>query len=215
MAKKYEFRRVEEAEEALNRAKTIEEVAEIFGTVFGLPTTLDGMEKYTAITDALNNAQGKPAAMTEALAVAAQDLEQMAPNEAAMAICSLVKDRFGGWMEKPGGNFPLAILRKGDAEKIGAKVTVAVISAETMGKQKNHHPELTVEDYALAQEAIENGTAHQQGNTKINYSLERPNGVTVIVKATKSGNDVFVVSIWKLSGENARRERILKQLSKK
>lgn len=66
---------------------------------------------------------------------------------------------------------------------------MAVLSAETMKKQKGHHPELTAEDYAKAQEAVENGEKWPQNEKNLAFILNEPEGVVVIVKAIRIGDE--------------------------
>lgn len=149
------------------------------------------------------------------LALTTQRLEAAPPKLAAASVRSLVRGGFEAWAEQPSGNFPLAVLKREDAAKIGGKGQVAVISAQTMLKQKKHHLELTVEDYALAQEAVERGERYPQGETKLTYVLEQPGGVVVIVKATRTGDELYVVSLWRLSGDEAERARAMRKLKNK
>lgn len=149
------------------------------------------------------------------LALTTQRLEAAPPKLAAASVRSLVRGGFEAWAEQPSGNFPLAVLKREDAAKIGGKGQVAVISAQTMLKQKKHHPELKLEDYALAQDAVEHGETYPQGETKLTYVLEQPGGVVVIVKATRTGDELYVVSLWRLSGDEAERARAMRKLKNK
>lgn len=142
-------------------------------------------------------------------------LEDAPPKLAAASVRSLVRGGFESWMQNPSGNFPLAVLKREDAAKIGGKGQVALISAQTMNKQKSHHPELTPEDYELAQDAVERGETYPQGKTKLTYVLEQPGGVVVIVKATRTGDELYVVSLWRLSGNEAERARAMRKLKNK
>ena len=129
----------------------------------------------------------------------AERLESANPETAKATIKTLVKGGFEHWRKNPKGNFPLCAMKKEDAAQIGAKKTIAVISAETMAKQDNHHPELTVDDYALAQEAVDRGEKIQQDERNIAYVLNLPGGVVVIVKATRDGEEVYATSLRRLS----------------
>ncbi len=141
-------------------------------------------------------------------------LETAPPKLAVASVRSLVRGGFEAWAEQPSGNFPLAVLKREDAAKIGGKGQVAVISAQTMLKQKKHHPELTVEDYALAQDAVEQGEKFRQDERNLAFALNQPEGVVVIVKATRAGDELYVTSLRRLSRETAKRERIIGQLRK-
>lgn len=141
-------------------------------------------------------------------------LEKAKPEIAAASVRRIVRDGFEMWAENPAANFPLCVLKKADAESIGAKGTLAVISPETFKKQKSHHPELTANDYILAQDAAEHGEAYRQDERNLAFVLNRPAGVVVIVKATMVGDEMFVTSLRRLSRDEAKRERIVGQLKK-
>lgn len=136
---------------------------------------------------------------------ATDKLENAHPRVAAATVRALVRGGFDYWSRNPSGNFPLCVLKKADAEAIGAKATVAVLSAETMKKQQSHHPELTAEDYALAQEAVENGEKWPQDEKNLAFILNEPGGVVVIVKATRVGDELYVTSVRRMSGDEAER----------
>ncbi len=127
----------------------------------------------------------------------------------------LVRTGLAAWMENPGRPFPLAVLSPEDAAEIGASVQVARISAETLVKQQAHHPELTHEDYALAQEAVEKGEKLPQAAKKIAYVLDQPGGLAVIVKATAEGDELYITSLYRLSRNDERLKKALRNLGKK
>lgn len=139
-------------------------------------------------------------------------LEKAAPEISAASVRSLVRGGFESWAKNPAGEFPLCVLKKADAELIGAKGTVAVISAETMRKQRNHHPELTPEDYAKAQEAVENGEKIRQDERNIAFVLDMGGGVVVIVKATRDGNELYVTSLRRMSADEEKRTDLIRRL---
>lgn len=146
---------------------------------------------------------------------ATDKLENSSPAVAQATVRNFVGGGFEFWSKHPSGNFPLCVLKKEDAESIGAKCTVAVISAETMRKQQNHHPELTPEDYAKAQEAVENGEKIQDGSLNLIFVIDEPGGVVVIVKATKTGKGLFVTSLRKMSHDDLKREQEAERLKNK
>lgn len=144
--------------------------------------------------------------------LAVKRLETAPPKLAAASVRSLVQGGFAYFMEHPRGNFPLAVLKREDATKIGGKGQVAVISAQTMLKQKDHHPELTVKDYALAQDAVERGEKLRQDERNLAFVLNQPGGVAVIVKATRKGDELYVTSLRRMSGKNEKRAEVVERL---
>lgn len=131
------------------------------------------------------------------------------------SVALLVRTGLAAWMENPGRPFPLAVLSPEDAAEIGASVQVARISAETLAKQQAHHPELTHEDYALAQEAVEKGEKLRQDARNLAFALNRPGGVAVIVKATQIGDELYVTSLRRLSGKDVKRDEEVERLRRR
>lgn len=149
------------------------------------------------------------------LALTTQRLEAAPPKLAAASVRSLVQGGFEAWAEQPSGNFPLAVLKREDAAKIGGKGQVAVISAQTMLKQKKRHPELTAEDYSLAQEAVERGERILDGERNMIFVIDESEGVTVVVKATRVGDEMYVTSLRRMSRDLAEREHTMRKLRNK
>lgn len=147
--------------------------------------------------------------------LAVKRLETAPPKLAAASVRSLVQGGFADFMEHPRGNFPLAVLKREDATKIGGKGQVAVISAQTMLKQKDHHPELTVKDYALAQDAVERGERILDGERNMIFVIDESEGVTVVVKATRMGDEMYVTSLRRMSRDEAEREHTMRKLRNK
>lgn len=141
-------------------------------------------------------------------------LENAHPRVAAATVRALVRGGFDYWSRNPSGNFPLCVLKKADAEAIGAKATVAVLSAETMKKQQSHHPELTAEDYAKAQDAVESGEKWPQNEKNLAFILNEPGGMVVIVKATLIGDELYVVSLYHVSHDDLEREKEVRRLKR-
>lgn len=131
---------------------------------------------------------------------------------ARRTVARLVHTGLSAWLQNPGRPFPLAVLSPGDAAEIGAAAQVARISAETLAKQKARHPELTPQDYALAQEAVEKGKKFRQDARNLAFALDRPGGVVVIVKATQIGDELYVTSLRRLSGKDAKRNEEVERL---
>ncbi|KAF0235337.1 MAG: phage head morphoproteinis [Desulfovibrionaceae bacterium] len=142
---------------------------------------------------------------------------EAAPPEIARAA---VKDMTHGpvlsaWLERPVGNFPLVVVPEADAKRIGAKCQVGRLSQQTAGKQAAKHPELGPDDYRAAQDAVDHGERIQESARKLDYVLDRPDGVLVVVKAAADGDELFVQSLVRLSGDDAKRERELRRLKKR
>ena len=152
--------------------------------------------------------------VTSGLDLFTQRLESSSPKLAAASVRALVRGGFEAWADQPSGKFPLAVLAREDAAKIGGKGQVAVISAQTMLKQKKHHPELTPEDYALAQDAVERGEKLKQDERNLAFALDMGGGVVVIVKATQDGEELYVTSLRRMSRKDDKRAIEIERLRK-
>ena len=135
--------------------------------------------------------------------------------DAADAVAELVSSLvFSRWLENPQGEFPLAVISDGDAAAIGAKTTIAHLSKETVAKQNAHHPELTPDEYTYAQQCVDQGERIQDGPLSLIYLLESEGYVTVI-KATKTGESLFVTSFRRLSKDAAKQDSEIRRLRRK
>jgi hypothetical protein len=137
-------------------------------------------------------------------------------QETAVATVSMLVNSpvFHHWLEDPQGHFPLAVLSEPAAAAIGAKTRVAHLSPETVAKQQAHHPELTPDEYAQAQHCVDQGERIQDSPLSLIYFLEETGYVTV-VKATKTGEAVFVTSFRRLSEDAAKRGSEIRRLRRK
>ena len=141
--------------------------------------------------------------------------QTLAPGgSASRLIRRLVREGFDEWARNPTLPIPLAVLSAEDAAAIGASARIARLSPASWEKQKSHHPELTAEDYALAQEAVERGEKYRQNERNLAYVLERPGGVVVIVKATQVGDELYVTSLRRLSREDFKRQQEVERIKK-
>lgn len=127
----------------------------------------------------------------------------------------LVRDGFDEWAENPTVPLPLAVLSAGDAASIGATARIACLSPDSYNKQKSHHPELTAADYTLAADAVEKGEKYRQNEKNLAFVLNRPEGVVVIVKATRIGEELYVTSLRRLSRDDVKRWLEVERLKKK
>jgi hypothetical protein len=134
---------------------------------------------------------------------------------AANVLRELVQgESFASFFAKPAGLFPIAVLNDADVAAIGARTHTVRLSAETMQKQLQVHPELAIEEYAFVQQAIERGVRIQDGDNSLVYILELDGYVTV-VKATGSGKAVFMTSFRRLSSDQVKRDEEIRRLMRK
>ncbi|WP_233270668.1 phage head morphogenesis protein [Chachezhania sediminis] len=120
---------------------------------------------------------------------------------------------FAKWMEAPEGNWPLVRISTEDAARIGAQREVADLSAETALKQLRVHPELTPAEYVRAQETISRATHKVQDTPRsLIYILDEPDGHLLVVKATRTGEGLFITSFRRMSAEGVNRDRLIRRL---
>lgn len=155
------------------------------------------------------------AGLANMLDEAARKLRTADPALAAAAVRHLTKgEAFAAWAAAPQGHFPVAVLAADDAARIGGTSALARLSPETWAKQRRHHPELTLADYARVQDVVEQGEVVQDGALRLVYVLDEPGGYVSVVKATRKGDELYLVSFWRLSRDDAQRARIVGQLRK-
>ena len=126
---------------------------------------------------------------------------------------------FAAWRQAPVGNFLIATLSLEQSVQLNAKTTAVVLSPETMHKQTKEHPELMDADYTLIQTTISDGITSQDTDVTLRFVLDardRPEvgggGQVVVVKATKTGEAVFVTSMRRLSRNEAKLDREIRRL---
>ncbi|PWE29973.1 virion morphogenesis protein [Maritimibacter sp. 55A14] len=128
---------------------------------------------------------------------------------------------FAEWLAAPNGAWPLVRLSATDAKRIGAKRRVADLSADTAVKQRREHPEITAVDYARAQDTISQADqVIRDGATALVYVRQLPatesqGGFVLVVKATRTGEGLFITSFRRLSRDEAARDRELRRLMRK
>ena len=159
------------------------------GVVGRLPASLDQAAQKLAVADR---------------SVAAATARQMAGGAS-----------FKEWARKPQGDFPIGVLGQQDAELIQAKAHVVRLSPDTLAKQQSHHPELSTQEYAYVQDALDRGERIQDGGTSLIYILDDDAGYVTVVKATRSGKAVFLQSFRRLSRDQAKRDAEVRRLRAK
>lgn len=145
----------------------------------------------------------------------ARSYQVAAPLMAAMAREFSKNGVLDSWLAKPDGDFPLAVLPDADLSAIGAKNRTVRFSADTAAKQIKVHPEITSAEYAKAQDVVDRGQRIQDSASSLVYVLENADGYVMAVKATATGEAVFMTSFRRLSKDQAKRDAELRRLLKK
>lgn len=114
-----------------------------------------------------------------------------------------------------GEELPVAVVGAADAVRLGAVTRTVLLSGDTAAKQAARHPEVSADDYAAwVQLALDSGEKLQDGPRSLVYVLER-DGWVAVVKATVSGRSLYLTSLRRLSGAEARRDSELRRLRAK
>ncbi|MDA8483601.1 phage minor head protein [Pseudomonas resinovorans] len=145
-----------------------------------------------------------------------EKLEATTEALARTSIADLVKGQaFAEWYLQPTGNFAVAYLGKQAAAELSAKTQLVVFSEATLAKQLNNQPEITLDEYAKVQEAIDAGQ-HAQGNTPNTrvYALEESDGYVVVVEVMQVGVEIHMTSLRRLSEEQAKHDEEVLRLLK-
>ncbi|HMW55140.1 MAG TPA: phage minor head protein [Plasticicumulans sp.] len=146
-------------------------------------------------------------------------IEQANRAEPALARVSVQSQvssaEFVRWFERPAGDFPVAVLDPENAARIGALMQVAVLSEASHAKQADRHPEVSVRDYQRVQEVIDHGRAYQDTAVSLVFVRDTPEGVTVVVKATHSGDGLFLTSLRYLPTQSAQRAAEIRRVERK
>lgn len=124
---------------------------------------------------------------------------------------------FERWAANPVGNLPLARLQSSLADAVGATTRTVRMSPATYAKQRERHPEITISEYANAQRVIsEAREVILDGDKALVFILDDLDaGIVLVVKATQSGEGLFITSVRRLSSDAARRDQALRQLRSK
>lgn len=146
-----------------------------------------------------------------------EKLEAAPPPTARASIADLVGGQaFAEWYRRPAGAFPLAYLPSALAKRLGARTQLVALSEDTLAKQLREHPEITLDEYAVVQAAIDRGieVPGNQANASV-YVLDEADGYVTVVKVTRDGSQVFMTSLRRLSRDQAKRDEEVKRLLRK
>ena len=144
------------------------------------------------------------------------------PEELAKGVLSdgLQTQAFSDWFAAPKGAWPLARIPAEDAQAIGAeKARIGNLSNETLVKQKREHPEIKATEYLEAQSVIDHHTNKAHDHASMIYVREEENrkrgGYVLVVKATRSGETLWITSYRRLPRNEAERDSEIRRLLKK
>ena len=92
----------------------------------------------------------------------------------------------------------IAALDEDLKRRLGAQQKAALLSDETLAKQKQHHPELTLAEYRLLPEIIAKGKAIELGEQNIHFYAIHGRLYKVVVKTTGKRHENYLTILWVL-----------------
>lgn len=156
------------------------------------------------------------ASVAKTVAALVPKLEVLPPKPSVAMIQSwLALDAFAAWLSSPTGFWPLARIEAADAARIGSSQFIAKLSAESAAKQQREHPELSALDYLMVQQVIDTATERfKDGPHSMLFVVNDPGagGYVLIVKATRTGKELFVTSFCRLSSNEVLADQELRRL---
>jgi len=103
---------------------------------------------------------------------------------------------------KISGEFPVAVLQPDDIAVLDAKSQTVWFSQDSLLKNKGEiptrsagHPELTLADYRMIPEIIDQGEVYQRNDEKLIYLLRGDTVYRAVLKKTKSGSENYFLSL--------------------
>lgn len=143
---------------------------------------------------------GAVAGRARAHALLTEKLESTAAaagDVARASVRDLVRsEAFTGFLEAPAGNFPVMVVPDLIREAIGAQGRVAVLSTDSLLKNRTRHPELGAADYQALPDVGEHPLlVVQDSATSVVIVARAGDLLWTVVKATRSGDEMFVTSV--------------------
>ncbi len=121
---------------------------------------------------------------------------------------------FKDFFAQPSGQFVIAVLNEKMVSRIQSKTAAVQISAETMVKQTREHSELSADEYRFVQTSLDVGEVIEDERGALIF-INEADGYVSVVKATRSGNAVFLTSFRRLSSQEAKRDAEIRRLRDK
>lgn len=114
---------------------------------------------------------------------------------------------FTYFLQKPVGNYPVASVDAELKQRLNAKQNTVLLSAETLNKQRRNHPELTDNEYRLLPDLINEGAVIEQDNQRVVFFRRNSRLYKAVVKTTKSGREIYLVSFHRADIRDFDREK--------
>jgi len=158
------------------------------------------------------------ATVTDAVTALAPKLATLPDPVGRDLVQDWVRSRaFETWTARPMEPFPLALLDAAQAARIGASVRTVSLSPDTFEKQRYRHPELRPAEYARVQDVIAGASDIIQDGAQTLVFVTRSDstGYVLVVRATNTGDGLFVTSFRRLTASAAETDRELRRLRRR
>lgn len=140
------------------------------------------------------------AGLDHARQLLAEKLDAVAGGDVSIAQAA-VRDLVDGedferWIEEPSGAYPVMVVPEVARQALRARPRVAVLSAESLQKNRRNHPDLSIEDYRYLPLAGEQPRLIIQDSKTSVVIVSRAGKLHwTVLKATRTGLGMFVTSV--------------------
>ena len=132
-------------------------------------------------------------------------------NLALGTVSSLVASQvFTDWFQQPatGSRFVIAALDEDLQRRLGAQQKAVLLSDETLAKQKQHHPELALDEYRLIPEVVRKGKVIREKDARLYFFQRQGHLYMAAIKATEDKAENYLVTFFRVRrGHMQRKQR--------
>lgn len=140
-----------------------------------------------------------------------EKLEGAPPPLARASVADLVNGpAFATWYTQPAGRFPVALLPKGAAERLGAPSQVLSLSEETLAAQLKGQPRIVMEDYQRLQNLLDAGALIEQRGGVLLYVLEQADGSVLAAEVERNGAAVQLTRLRRMTRAQAMKNKAIR-----
>jgi len=95
------------------------------------------------------------------------------------------------------GEFPVAVLSDQHRQLLGTETATVLLSRVSVDEHISKHPEITIKDYKLVQNMIDNGDIYQQGETRLIYLHQQDHWYRLALKRTGDGLKNYFLTLFR------------------
>ncbi|WP_205894943.1 hypothetical protein, partial [Metapseudomonas otitidis] len=140
-----------------------------------------------------------------------EKLEGAPPPLAHASVADLINGpAFSTWYTQPAGRFPVALLPKGAAERLGAPSQVLSLSEETLAAQLKGQPRIVMEDYQQLQNLLDAGALIEPRGGVLLYVLEQADGSVLAAEVERNGAAVQLTRLRRMTRAQAMKNKAIR-----